>query len=203
MGSFYTNIALNGPTREDVVAYLRQRQHHTYVSPTIAGITLVYDDFFGEHNTSAMSVAEELSRQFQCPTLWAGVADSDVFWYDLYENGVLIDRYVTAPDYDAGFAEDDENAGTDDQSSEDPALTAGDAGKLCAAFGAYHAVETVENLLARENSYVFEDDRHAAVAAALGIPAQACTLGYRSIEASDIWTMEGEAEGTPLIKTGD
>src|SRR5579885_624820 len=100
MGSFYTNITLKGPSQEQVAAYLCERRRDAYVSPTINGVTIVYDREADEQLPGVLdSVSADLSSTFHCPAWWTLLHDSDVFLYALYVDGVRIDEYNSAPSY--------------------------------------------------------------------------------------------------------
>lgn len=164
MGSFYGNITLKGPMQHQVAAYLREHGRDAYVSPTIHDITVVYD-----REEYDLSLAADLSGAFRCSALWAAVADSDVFFYVLYESGAQIDGYGSRPDL-----------------QEDPSTSsgAGNAQVLCAAFGAERAVEQVD-LLLHHDAFVMEEHRHWAVAEALSLPAWAHGDCYQVIIHND------------------
>jgi len=179
MGFFYTNITLKGPAQEQVVSHLRAQRRAAYVSPTINGITVVYDrECEGQHEAVLDTVTAGLSRALQCPALWALLHDDDVFVYALYNRGNRIDAYNSEPGY---FGYDAEVP---------PLPSGGDARALCAAFGVDAAVAPVDALLRRwwvghdvanKDEGILAEDRHRAVAQALGWPPYTYSMGYHSI----------------------
>ncbi len=107
MGLFYTNITLTGPAQEQVVTYLRAQQRTAYTSPTINGITVVYDrECESQDQTILNTVTAGLSHALHCPALWALLHDDDVFMYALYEHGTRVDAYNSEPGYFGWDSED-------------------------------------------------------------------------------------------------
>lgn len=169
MGSFYTNVTLRGPGQEQVAEYLAGRNRQVLVSPTIDGVTVVYDALTESQETRLLTnLGRELSAQFDCPSLAALNHDDDILWLQLHVDGRLIDEYNSSPGYFDGNA------------TEEP--EGGNAEALCEAFGAEDAAARVERILRQERDtmgYVFASKRHAELAEALGIPAELVTTGYR------------------------
>lgn len=187
----YTNAILKGPQQEAIVAYLTEHKHPAFVSSTVNGFTFVYTPF-----DAWTSVAEELSRAFHCPALFAMGYDSDVFGYTLYEDGHVFDQYESAPDYDA--------TGNGPEQSEGP--KGGKADVLCTFFGVDHAVAQVDAILhpAVEGPILYAGilayEQHWALAEALGLPPGACVTSYESlrVDTNDRGYVFG---GTTLIET--
>ena len=100
MGAFYTNITLHGPDQEQVIQCLIQMKRTAYVSPTVGGYTVVYDEETeNQDDADLMGLASQLSRALECPALAALVHDSDIFAYWLFKTGTLMDEYDSAPGY--------------------------------------------------------------------------------------------------------
>lgn len=169
MGSFYTNVTLRGPDQEAVAEYLAGRNRQVLVSPTVDGVTVVYDALTESQDTRMLTnLARELSAQFDCVALAALNHDDDVLWLQLSVDGRLVDEYTSAPGYFSG------DAATKPEG--------GDAEVLCEAFQAEDARAHAERVLRREQDmagYFTASDRHTELAEALGIPPALVTTGYR------------------------
>jgi hypothetical protein len=190
LGSFYTNIALKGPSQSAVLEYLRTEGREAYVAPTILDITLVYDLACESQDHGILTaLAAKLSSEFRCPALAAMVYDDDFLVYTLFQDGTQVDEYNSDPAYFEG----DRTAPP----------SGGDADVLCAALGAGAASSQVETILRAwagptgdpgASPYLFAQFRHRDLARALGLPADLCVLGYVYVE-------QGEAETPGIIKT--
>ncbi len=190
MGSFYTNVALKGPTQAAVVEHLHAQGRDAYVAPTIGGVTLVYDAACESQDQRILaSLAAELSRAFACPALAALVHDDDFLVYLLFQGGAQVDKYNSDPTY---F-----------ENVEHVAPGGGDADALCAAFGTTAAVARVDAILRAwagpngdpgASPYLFAQFRHRDLARALGLPERLCALGY-------LYVAQGEAETPGIIQT--
>jgi hypothetical protein len=190
MGSFYTNVALKGPTQAAVVEHLRAQGRDAYVAPTLGGVTVVYDAACESQDQRILaSLAAELSRTFACSALAALVYDDDFLVYLLFQGGTQVDEYNSDPMY---F-----------ENGEPEAPRGGDAGALCAAFGAATEVARVEAILRAwagpdgdpgASPYLFAQFRHRDLARALGLPERLCALGY-------LYVAQGEAETPGIIQT--
>src|SRR5262249_3594018 len=114
----------------------------------------------------------------------------DIFWYQLYLSGELVDEYDSLPGY---F----------DASAEPSAPAGGDAQKLCKAFGAA-SVAQVESILRKssfdEDGYVFAVERHTDLARALGIPSFGVGAGFRYVADGEL--PEGLDEGG-ILRVGE
>jgi hypothetical protein len=189
LGAFYTNIALKGPAQAAVLAYLRAQGRDAYVAPAIDDSTLVYDLACESQDPMILTaLAADLSRAFMCPALAALVHDDDFLVYILFQDGAQVDEYNSDPSYFEG--------------GEAPP-SGGDAGVLCAAFGAEAAVARVEAILRAwpgpdgdpgASPYLFAQFRHRDLARALGLPESLCMLGYLYVE-------QGDAETPGISKT--
>jgi hypothetical protein len=174
MGSFYTNITLRGPDQARVLEALHDRR--CYVAETENSCTVVFDEANDQQNIQEMvEFSQTLSSKFDCVALALLVHDDDILVYFLFGNGELIDQYDSSPAY---F---DQSA-----SLENNAPAGGDAAKLAKAFDVAD-VQKLESILRQpsKNGYVFEFERHADLAEALGIPKSAVGMGFDYIAARD------------------
>jgi hypothetical protein len=93
--------------------------------------------------------------------------DSDILWYQLYEDGKLLDQYNSMPGYWSGSANEPPHGG--------------DAAKLCAAFGCKEP-DAVERILrATLKEYPDAIGRHADLVRVLGLPDFAVGYGFEGI----------------------
>jgi hypothetical protein len=170
MGNFYVNHTLRGPSQQAVGKALAGRS--ALVTPVRDGCVVVFDEQSDDQDPGVISsLAERLSREFQCPVWSVLNHDDDILWYQLYLAGDLADEYDSCP----GYFDAEEPTG--------PA--GGDAEKLCRAFGAKDAA-TVEKILRTsafddDGGYVFAVERHMDLVQALGIPPFGVATGYRNI----------------------
>jgi hypothetical protein len=171
MGNFYANYTLRGRTQNEIVVALAGR--NAVVTPPRNGCVVVFDEQSDEQDVTLIAeLASRLSHKLRCPVLAVLNHDDDVFWYQLHENGKLIDEYNSSPGYFGEPAESPDPAG-------------GDARKLCAAFDTT-AVAAVENVLRKptcdDDGYVFALDRHADLVHALGLPEFAVGTAFANFE---------------------
>jgi hypothetical protein len=150
MGLSYSNVTLKGPIQEAIAIYLEHQNASALISPTIQGITVIYELAQG---------CNALSAHLKCPVLLLDIHDDDILGYQLYLNGAAEDVYASCPGY---FTD------------ELLPPRGGDAGKLCQAFGAEDAIETVDAVLrhphigcARAASRVGSSARITAIAAGI------------------------------------
>ena len=174
MGNFYTNFTFKGPTQEEVVKALAGRT--AYVTPEREGCVMVFDSEAEEQDQEVIAkMAKAGSMMFKCPVLAVLNHDDDIFWYQLYVQGKLVDQYDSTP----GYFDGDGDSGPE----------GGDAKKLCSAFGSQNVAE-VEKILRKsaedDDGYVFAVERHAALVEALGIPAWGVGAGYEYLEGGEL-----------------
>jgi hypothetical protein len=198
MGFFYSSVTRKGPAQDRVVNYLRQQQRDAYVSPTVGGITVVYDrECEGLKAEVLHAVTSDLSRAFDCPALVVYLFDDDFLWYALYQYGQCVDVYNSAPAY------------FDDNLAPEP--SGGDVTTLCAAFGCEQAAQEVDALLHFEplaedadgelvlpDTYLPAEQQHQALARALGLPAYCYSMGYYSIVGGNV---PDDVDLSHLVKT--
>jgi hypothetical protein len=149
--------------------YLASRNRQVLVSPTVDGITVVYDALTESQEPRLLTnLGRELSAQFDCVSLAALNHDDEMLWLQLHDDGNLIDQYNSAPGW------------FDEEPSSVP--EGGDAAALCAAFDRMDATSQVKRVLRRERDpqgYVFASKRHSELAEALGLRPGLVTTGYR------------------------
>jgi hypothetical protein len=175
MGTSYDNITLKGASQEAIVSFLGQIGIVAYVSPPAGDITVVYC------SRNDGGIARRLSQHLHCIALFASVFDSDVFSYELYENGVLNDQYESFPGTFYDMAETrfpfDEHAK-----------------KICTAFGVPEAQEQIAAILLgytwqSGRQWIFRaQDQHDAFRKALGLPPWAGHTTYDHIQSNREWS---------------
>ena len=172
MSGFYANITVQGPTQEQVVAWLRERIVVAYVSPTHHTSTVIYHEDLGGQE----SLAARLSSHFHCPALLVMDYGGKVLLYQLYVAGEQADAYVSRP--------------CDELDTGGEAPPEGDAATLCEAFGMEHVVARVERILRRPTDpakgYALAVNRHGELAQALRLPLFAAGAGFASIEMGEL-----------------
>jgi hypothetical protein len=178
MGMSYSSIAVMGPTQEAIAKYLEIRHYIVHISPTIDGCTVVWEEFEALMDR-LFDLASDLSTHFACPVLGALVHDSDVLYFQLFENGAQTDEYNSHPSF--GINE------------EPRPPTGGDAHRLCTIFGVPGAETEVERILRHnwwqdQSQYLFAEDRHADLIRAFRLPPFASHMGYTDVE--DAWDDE-------------
>ena len=175
MGNFYCNFTLRGPSADDIVRVLNEHARTAFVTRTVNGNTVVFDEVADELDDNEVdAIGTLLSRELACPALAVAVADDDELLLRLYEDG---DRRI---DYSSRGA----NQG---------------AYRLCRAFGRSWLAPLVWMLL-QWPYLVFETFRHALLAKVLGIPQWCVGTGFRDIEQDDA---PPGLERSELRRTGD
>jgi hypothetical protein len=175
MGLFYANLTVYRPRRAALVAALRMLRRTAFVSPTVEGHTVICDRTIDDQNSLAIEqLGCRLTKDLACVGLAAVLHDDDVLYLWLFQNGELRDHYDSLPGYFDPEAEPGGPAG-------------GDSRLLCEAFARPHSRGKVQailraNLLEGEwPAFPGEEERHEALAAALGMPRFAVGLGYAAI----------------------
>jgi hypothetical protein len=195
VGIFYEHIVVKGPTQPELVRYMNDARRTGYVSPTVGDITVVYDEASTYHNKLLFALVADISKHFCCAALATLVHDGDVLYYSLYDEGTLIDRYNSCPDYFADELGDGFPAG-------------GDTEKLCLAFSVPDRVDAVSDVLHRKdadeedaNSEEFwsADERHEKLVNALGWPPFIPGIGYDYVDEE---RFEGKIDTSAFIRTG-
>ena len=179
MGNFYTNYTLKGPSQQAVASALKGRT--AVVTPDYIGYVTVFDEQSDTQDQEIISdLAIRLSREFSCPVFAVLNHDDDILWFQLYENGELLDEYNSTPGY---F----ENVGPSSP-------TGGDAKKLCAIFDSSN-VSAVEKILRKalldKDGYAFAVQRHADLVNALGLPEIGVGFAYASFDMPNVEFPDG------------
>jgi hypothetical protein len=170
MGNFYTNITVKGPSQQDLADFIQTQGRTAYVSNTIRGYTVIFDEKREEQDTRVLAeLAAQLSSKLRCAALSVLNHDDDVLMYQLYENGKLLDNYDSCPDY----------FNTRAKSPRPP--QGGDLKKLADTFGVEYPVDEATSILRRDD-YAFAVDRHEELARTLGMPDFVAGLGYHYLE---------------------
>jgi hypothetical protein len=179
MGNFYTNATLKGPDDLTVARALDRMRRVAGVAPTQGDLTVIFDRASERQDGSAYPFLEQLTRELDCLALYVTNHDDSVLYYRLYRSGEVIDNYDSCPNYFHGEPVPPEG---------------GNADVLCKAFGVPAARDTVHDILhfdrlAPENEgsdrYVWEVERHGALATALGLPLWAVGFGYTYLSKDD------------------
>jgi hypothetical protein len=161
VGNFYKNVTLSGPGSADVAAALARYGRVAYLTPTRAGVSVVYDlesDEIGDPRDLG-DLALTLSKDLSCPALAAAVYDDDDLLLGLYDRGTQVGEYYSA--------------GASSLSS----------GALCRTLGVSGRAPIAAALLrAPHRLFVFESFRHALLLKALGLPEWAYASGYDYIQ---------------------
>ena len=182
----YANITLHGPARDDVVVALKAIGAVAYVSNTVRDSTVVFhEDLAGQEHLAA-----ELSQRLACAALVVMTYGQRVLLYQLYESGQLTDQYVSE--------HVEELLGA----SNPPA---GDAERLCDAFGRPSAARRVTTILGKvakdAQPYAYAANRHGELCQALGLPQFAVQASYAAIEHGELPAGPGFEAGA-LVPTG-
>lgn len=171
MGQFLTNIVLRGPIQGDVAAFLASSGRSAFVSPTVNGCTIVFDEASESQDLDTlMEAAEMLSTKLNCPALATLVHDSDVLILICYDSGRLVMDYNSAPDYFGG-------------GEDEPSGPAGaDPEALCRVFGS-RKVDEVRSAL--ELRGTFAEEALAKIVDALGLPPAAANTSFSQIQEAE------------------
>jgi hypothetical protein len=192
VSEFYANITLQGPSQENVTAWLDAAGHIAYVSPAERGGVVVFPADLG----AAEALSGELSRALACPAFLVLVLGDNVMLYHVYIKGEQTDAYVSP--------HEELIVGLDD--SQEP-LPPGNAAVLCAAFDVDlpHQVARVERILRRSNhptrGYAMAVNRHGELAQALKLPLLAAGTGFAQIEIGELPAAPG-CEPVRVLRTG-
>jgi hypothetical protein len=178
MGHFYTKIILQGLNQDSLADYLNLISRKTYVSPTINGFTIVYDQKSEGKSQELFQLTCQLSNKFGCSALAILVRDDLILHYKLYQAGEMKDEYLS----NIGF----HNPEVGDYPE------GGNAQKLCSILGANNAASKVRVILNTPSSstdYSNASLRLTKLVKALGISsfwATDCVGGYQDIERGSI-----------------
>lgn len=176
MGLFYTTFTTLGPDDNAISAALKKLRRTAFVSPTVDGYTVIYDEKTEEQDFAEIeTLGAGLSRACGAPVLAAALHDDDVLCLWLFQSGQQKDFYNSLPQY---F----------DPNAEPGPPEGGDSGLLCEAFGHARKTKRVDKLL-RANllddelpEIPGELERHQAIVKELRMPAFATEVTYSSIK---------------------
>lgn len=177
MGVSYATHTLRGTRASEVLHLLRQRGSSP---PELHGYVVVLDAASDLDCTRAFEVARDLSDELTCCALKVLVHHDDVARYELWDAGGRRDSYSSLPDLPEGTLPPE----------------GGNPPELIRLLGSAGSdPDTIERVLRAgrgiNGQYLYEHERQAALAAALGLPEHATGFGYRCLARSI-------AEGQPL-----
>jgi hypothetical protein len=175
MGLFYANLTVYRAMRPALLTALRRLRRTAFVSPTVHGYSVVFDQAIDEQDPAAIErLGRALTEVLSCPALAAVLHDDDILYLWLFHKGRVRDRYDSSPAY---F----------DPHSEPRPPSGGNAKLLCKLFHWPEREERVEQLLRADllegelPGVAGELERHAALAAELQMPRFVAGLGYSAI----------------------
>ena len=175
MGLFYTNLTVYRPERQALIGALRGMRREAFVSPTVHGYTVVFDQAIDNQDAGQIQdVGTGLTRELSCTALVAMLHDGDVLYLWLFQHGKMTDHYNSLPQYFDPEAQPGPPEG-------------GNSELICTAFERPDHLTRVEtllraNLLNRELPDVRGDfERHRALANELGMPGFVAGVCYSSI----------------------
>jgi hypothetical protein len=172
MGAFYVNYTVKLANQKSVVKALAGRK--AFVTPEQSGAVVVFDQESDNQDQAAIAkLAMHLSTSLRCTVFAILVHDSDIFWFQLYEDGKLRDQYNSMPDYWSSGAEPSGPEG-------------GDAARLCAAFRCDGNAEVESILRMSQEDYPDAMDRHADLVRALNLPDYAVGYGFQDVLRGDL-----------------
>lgn len=175
MGLFYSNLTVYRPARPALLTELQRLKRKAFLSPSYGGYTVVFDKLMDDQDTNAIErLGKSVTKTLSCSALAAVLHDDDVLYLWMFQNGRVVDRYNSSPAY---F----------DAHSEPRPPDGGNAKVLCEAFDHPETTDRVQKLLRTD---LLEEDlpgvpgefeRHAAIAAELGMPPFVAGVCYSSI----------------------
>lgn len=174
MGNFYANVTLRAADTDAIVQSLASMRRRAFVSPAIAGSTVIFDEAIEEASRELGRFAAELSRRHDCAALAVMIADDDILWYALYRAGRVDHEYDSNPGYDSGRRVPPKG---------------GDGAALAAAFGVPERATEIERVLrapSGSDGYLFEHERHAELIRLLQLPDIAVAAGYGYIDGGEL-----------------
>lgn len=182
MGTFYTNITIHAPEKNDPEGLLRCLAPSLYIFKQ-AHDPVVFDARCKEQNTEEpATLTEHLSRKLHSITFAVPNRDDSVLWFRLYQTSKLLAQY----------------AGTGGPGT--------DVGGLCRASDRPEAWMRTWWTLARP--YAFETNRHAGPVRILGMLDVAVGFGFDYLRRGEALAgMSGKASGSfyrpvPCLRRG-
>jgi hypothetical protein len=174
MGSTYCSVTLIG----DDLSRLEEVVEGRAFVAVVGDVSVVY----AEGDDDVATSGEALSRVLACSAFSVSVQDSDMLMYSVHERGEKIMECMT-PDFSDQLLEMGGDLGFD------PLAHRPNPAALVTALGRGN-VDSVEQAL--QDDFVFAEERHAALVAALGLPEGSAGWGYRYL-AGDMADYEGPA----------
>jgi len=173
LGFKYANITLQTINQQEVALYLNTLQRKAFVLPATKGFVIACDEECDQDNSLLLILTNQLSVQFGCIGIGIINFDDDILWYQLYQNGKLLDEYNSNPDY----FENGEHRGP----------IGGNPQILCELFNKPTSIVKVGKILRAlpGEGYTFENDRHSDLAKTLGWASPYLRLGYKDLAALD------------------
>lgn len=178
MGATYSNVTLKGPGQADIVKYLKESGWTAYVSPSHDRYHVVYPGMFEYYQ----SAARDTTGHFDCFGIASVVFEDAYLYYELYQGGRMIDKYVS----NAMIMDENQFIA--------PEPRGGDARLLWQTFGAQTTIKRIEKLLRKphqeSDGYEAASKRHRDLVGMLGLPPACVCCNYDLIEGG------GSPEGT-------
>lgn len=177
MSTNYANITLKGPDAQDIMHELGNLGRSAFITPTVDGLTTVFDMDSDEGDIDALSgLAEDLSGYFGCVALAVQGSDEELLQYWLFADGDLLDSYTSpVPARDLGETGMKQSVG-------------GKADVLTHQFSSESPSEDVAEVLHCPDddcSFTLAVDRHLSLAELLGLPLCSVGFGFNHIESGE------------------
>src|SRR5215469_18162511 len=100
MGASFTNYQVRGKSAAEVSKALEPLvKARAYVSPEKNGWVTVYDEASEVDEKARQNIGEGLSKKLETAVLAFAVYDSDMAMYWLYQDGILLDEFDSAPEF--------------------------------------------------------------------------------------------------------
>lgn len=168
MGYSYINLILATSDTAAIAAALTASKRTAFISPPHNNVSVIYDQACDELDVGqAQDLSAWLSGKLGCVALAILIQHDDILSYWLYKNGQQLDAYCSNPNY---F---DTEPGPQGERG-------GDVGILCEALGLPAAATDVQRIL-HGTEFVFEHERHQALADALNQPPFSVCCSYRAM----------------------
>jgi WD40 repeat protein len=168
MGAHYRSLQFKSENREAVAAsaesLIKEHDGRMLVGPCINGWIGLYPDDAASSETLAAKISESLKVY----ALDLSVHDSDIFFYNFYLNGRLIDEYSSSPDY------------FEKVSSTEHERLKGKPEVFRELLGSNDKLAELQGLLAanRKDGFTFEEARLEKLASLLGIKNTSASYDY-------------------------
>ena len=185
MGRTFMNITVRGQTQDTLVSYLRQLKRNAYVSPSVNDFVVVYDENSESNLEQLSDLSLQISKDLNCITFLITIYDESIFYYELHENGKLLDEYSS--------------------SGVDLFPEGGDTQKLCTVLKRPRSIDRVRPILREpttEKTYSFASERHKKLVNELGLSVWSTDTigGYRDIEEAVIDAIIFDEDGFPDVE---